>query len=368
MLKCPVCNSEFQEGTRRCVFCGTVLISGDSRLKQADTDIQKKAKTDSSENRKNTANIGLPVNSRQEKFVIGVIAVGVIILLVYETVSLSKKSTDNYEDNKVSESNQGEWNDKVSMTDIDGAGGKRVTLYGTLQHSGAGWELLLEDSVSFLAEDIYGDTMYVEPQTSVTVETDKDLNLYEQCQVRIKGMVTAIRDTSSIIMKVEEIETMGEPLYDSKEGGIHRYEYVRKDCTWQQAFDECKSKGGYLVRINSEEEYQCILNEIQSHEMGDVHFFMGGRRASGGTEYYWVDEGNQLYGDRVDSNDYWCRDKWMNGEPSLRDNTINVEEDCLDIFYYKDVGGWVWNDVPNDILGVVPTYSGKIGYICEYEG
>jgi len=25
------------------------------------------------------------------------------------------------------------------------------------------------------------------------------------------------------------------------------------------------------------------------------------------------------------------------------------------------------NDVPDDILSVVPSFSGKIGYICEYE-
>lgn len=28
---------------------------------------------------------------------------------------------------------------------------------------------------------------------------------------------------------------------------------------------------------------------------------------------------------------------------------------------------WEWNDVPDDIIAVVPYYHGKIGYIVEYE-
>jgi len=27
----------------------------------------------------------------------------------------------------------------------------------------------------------------------------------------------------------------------------------------------------------------------------------------------------------------------------------------------------VWNDVPNDIISVVPSYRGRVGYIVEYE-
>ena len=46
-------------------------------------------------------------------------------------------------------------------------------------------------------------------------------------------------------------------------------------------------------------------------------------------------------------------------------NRIIVEEHVLDLL--SNDGGWYMNDVPDDILSVVPSFSGKIGYICEYE-
>jgi len=55
----------------------------------------------------------------------------------------------------------------------------------------------------------------------------------------------------------------------------------------------------------------------------------------------------------------------MRNEPSYQDG--DVQENCLDIFYYKDEGRWVWNDIPNNVLQNVSYFSGKIGYICEYE-
>ena len=379
MVKCPVCKSEFPDGTKYCAFCGTELKQKTDISEQ--TDIQKQ-KTD-----RRNIKLNISQKVKGKTIVIAGIAVGIVVLGAFAVGRLTNEDSENHQISdaeNVSSDNQDDGitenannannlhetediSDSMPIPDIDGAGGKTVVLYGTLQPESYGWEVILDTSASFLAEDIYGDTMYVEPQTSVLVETSDDLSLYEQRQVKLKGMVTAVPETSSVFITLDEIETTDGPLYDPEEGGIQRYEYVRKDCTWQEAFDECKAKGGYLVRINSEEEYQYILSEIQSRGMGDVHFFLGGRRDVGGSEYYWADQENELYGERVDSSDYWCRNEWMTGEPSLRDNTVNIEEDCLDMFYYKNVGKWVWNDVPNDTLSAVPTYAGKIGYICEYE-
>ena len=39
----------------------------------------------------------------------------------------------------------------------------------------------------------------------------------------------------------------------------------------------------------------------------------------------------------------------------------------MNLYFFKDENRWVWNDVPNDTIAVVPSYSGKVGYIVEYE-
>lgn len=165
----------------------------------------------------------------------------------------------------------------------------------------------------------------------------------------------------------DEKENAGEEkkVDDSEEGGIHRYEFFISDCTWSEAYRYCLDEGGYLARINSQEEFDYIVNEIEAAGMQDIQFRIGGRRGAGADEYYWVNERNELYGDRIDSDQYWCAGQWMTNEPSYRDG--NTEETCLDIFYYQGEGRWVFNDVPDNIISVVPEFTGKIGYICEYE-
>ena len=125
-----------------------------------------------------------------------------------------------------------------------------------------------------------------------------------------------------------------------------RYTFIISDDMYTKKLDEC-------------------LHMLEDMGYEEKQFRIGGRRDKDSMEYYWVDEYNVLYGDQINTSVYWCTDKWMQNEPSFVDGEI--DECYLDIFYYEGEGRWVMNDVPNDIISIVPYYSGKIGYIIEYE-
>ncbi|MDD6243020.1 MAG: zinc-ribbon domain-containing protein [Roseburia hominis] len=146
---------------------------------------------------------------------------------------------------------------------------------------------------------------------------------------------------------------------------IHRYEFFIDDCSWYAAMQKAKESGGYLVRIESPEEYDYILSEIARGGYESIQFRIGARRNQGELSYYWVDENNNTIGSPIQVSGYWCENEWMDGEPSYQDG--ENEENCVDIFYYSAEDRWVWNDVPDDIISIAPGYSGRLGYIVEYE-
>lgn len=146
---------------------------------------------------------------------------------------------------------------------------------------------------------------------------------------------------------------------------IHRYEFVIDDCSWYSAMQKAKESGGYLVRIESQKEYEYILSEIARGGYESIQFRIGARRNQGELSYYWVDENNNTIGSPIQVSGYWCENEWMDGEPSYQDG--ENEENCVDIFYYSAEDRWVWNDVPDDIISIAPGYSGRLGYIVEYE-
>ena len=179
----------------------------------------------------------------------------------------------------------------------------------------------------------------------------------------------ANEDIESVQIEQEEIseneEEQPELQYDATEGGIHEYGFYIDDCTWSEAFQKSQDNGGYLVHINSYDEYAYIIHQIYNLGYDKIQFRIGGRHNSDSKEYYWVDNNNDTYGEIINSSEYWAEGEWMQGEPSFVDGEI--EENCRDFYYYEQEGRWVWNDVPDDIISIVPNYSGKIGYIVEYE-
>ena len=149
------------------------------------------------------------------------------------------------------------------------------------------------------------------------------------------------------------------------ENSIHYYTYHVDDCTWNQAFQKAIDMGGHLVRINSQEEYDYLINEISSMGLDGIKFRVGARRTPNAYEYYWVKEDNSFTGEILNSSLAWCANAWMSGEPSFSDG--GIPEMYLEIMYYSKEGRWVFNDVPDDVVAVASYFSGTLGYIVEYQ-
>ena len=181
--------------------------------------------------------------------------------------------------------------------------------------------------------------------------------------------VDIVRSNIEIWQEDEESPYIETETEDSSEGGIHRYEYYKSDCSWSEAFQRAIDAGGYLARINSKEEYDYIAKQLSGSGFdGMVLFHIGGRRDPGTNEYYWVDEENSLYGNCINSPEYWASGYcWLENEPSYSDSYDNktIEEDKMSLYKVNDQ--WSFNDSADDIVSWYSKYTGKIGYIIEYE-
>ena len=146
---------------------------------------------------------------------------------------------------------------------------------------------------------------------------------------------------------------------------INSYELIIGDVSWSEAYQECISRGGHLLRIESEEEYQEIIKRIDESGLNGYVFWLGGvKDQRDGYVYRWIRNDGSFLEDVLNDGNYL--QYWMEGEPSYYDDAGN-EEACMDMFYLKKEGRWVWNDVPDNILAIASFYSGRIAYICEYE-
>ncbi len=151
--------------------------------------------------------------------------------------------------------------------------------------------------------------------------------------------------------------------YLEDDTGIHRYEVILKDVTWDEAMEDCKARGGYLARINTTDEKYHIEEMLRKNKQDKLVLWLGGRLNPEDGHYHWFD-GESYTQPSLDTDKYYqfC---WLSGEPSFKGTDAEgneVDENYMCMFQVK--GMWEWNDAPADIS---PYYEGKIAYICEYD-
>lgn len=144
----------------------------------------------------------------------------------------------------------------------------------------------------------------------------------------------------------------------------HTYQIVVADVAWTEAYNQARNvENGYLVNIDSQEEWDLVMQLIQEQGHGDKIFWIGAMRKGSSYEYYWIDRDGNSVGGSLNGSSHW-----LTGEPTYYDDENEIDERYVEMFYSSSLNQWVWNDTPDDLLSIVPYYSGKIAYIIEIEG
>ena len=153
-----------------------------------------------------------------------------------------------------------------------------------------------------------------------------------------------------------------EPVEDNTE--LHGYRYYLSDCSWEEACNRAISMGGYLVNINSADEYMEIQSELLELGYTDVSFWIGAKRAGldSSFAYNWIGEGGLVSLHPIDYETQLDGVRpWAIGEPTYR-NAAGEEERYARMLYRPEEARWVWEDTDGQAVTSVRT-----GYIVELD-
>lgn len=156
----------------------------------------------------------------------------------------------------------------------------------------------------------------------------------------------------------------------------HRYELVRSDATWEEAWRQCAQKGGYLAVITSTEEFLQISRQIREEDKTDLCFWIGMENPRdterGYLGYCWKQpkDGGEEYTEVYPRYFNVYYDFWQEEEPSytgLTKEGDETRENCVCMVYDGGADSFYWKDMPDDLQAADPSYAGRMGYICEYD-
>lgn len=281
--------------------------------------------------------------------------------------SRQKDLTDGSQQEETADAGQQEGiQEKAGLdAELNGVDNAYVQAAGTILRKDGRMVLQMQESISVCAYSL-GNEIVKKEKVEYLILDGEDTEEYAGSEVEIKGSLTA-ENAAEFCLRIVKVDIKKEAdQTETAQGekadfGNHQYYLVVDDVTWQEAFDDCINRGGYLAQINSEEEFQSVIQMIENENKQNIHFYLGGRREESGREYRWVNAENQFAGDMLNPEGMaWTSVHWMENEPSFVSEEEN--EMFMNLIYYKEC--WVLNDVPMDITQY---YPGKTGYICEID-
>lgn len=384
-IKCPVCGADCPPEAKFCKNCG-VFLNGEETTREKEEGQEKGAQEKEPQEERAAGEAekqarGLTITLKPPLIAAG----AAVILLIASAAFIIGNRRPGAEDTaaqpEVQDSSgeqtaqeeqeeQTEPEEKVDMSlvDIDAVSNGYVELSGRVISNG--YELLLQMDAPlnfYVFDPQQSKDVLVQSVDRPYLASDSTLSMseYEGRTVTAGGEVRL--DNDNIVFKADSL-IYAEPEQD--EPGIHQYQIVIEDCTWYDALTRCSTQGGYLARISSPEEYQYIVDMLNSRGYTNIHFYLGGRRDDTGDDYYWVNEQNEFMGECLNSSDSWCGSYWYPDEPSFRDTgsdaTGEIVENVMNLFCVS--GSWYLNDSSDNLAGNYPDLlSGKVGYIIEYE-
>ena len=255
---------------------------------------------------------------------------------------------------------QGDIEADYSNIDINAVDHQSVEVSGIVKNNKQQCILELKKKSSVCAYDLTDKVVVADNVKSLIFSNGSNMGEYDGAQVTVNAGISA--DASGqFVLAVTEVE-IDKEYQDGEDAYLHHtYEFIMGDVNWEEAFDDCIRRGGYLARINSEQEFLHVVKLAEDQGMQKIHFYLGGKRGKNRKKYYWVDEKGKDIGKSLNSgNGIWTEDYWMANEPSF--SAGGDEEMYMNLIYYQN--HWVLNDVPLDITKY---YAGQTAYICEYD-
>ena len=149
----------------------------------------------------------------------------------------------------------------------------------------------------------------------------------------------------------------------------HRYKLISGNTSWPEAWKRSLETGGYLARLETEEEYKQIVDKLGSNSETSKlwYIYLGGERDEMGAYRWKSEDGEYLEGDLADSS-LWYMGYWYPGEPSFTDEDEGrtIEETCITLMKVDEK--WYFNDSNIDLTSAYSDLAGDdIAYLVEFE-